>query len=140
MLDAAAKGLETAGQPEPLGSLLVLLVRTEFQLGDAAGGASVSKRISSPQRRARCVMWGTIRCTFASSSSSEWPPNLPVRGCGGMPWPRWAGSWMRRRTRGEIPPPITRSCECWRGSSLAPPRNSTRRFTTGACPRKTGGR
>ena len=38
VLDAAAKGLETAGQPEPLGSLLVLLARTEFQLGDAAGG------------------------------------------------------------------------------------------------------
>ena len=40
VLDAAAKGLETAGQPEPLGSLLLLLARRYFEQGDAASGRS----------------------------------------------------------------------------------------------------
>ena len=38
MLDAGVKGLENSGQPEPLGSLLLMLARRQFQLGDAAGG------------------------------------------------------------------------------------------------------
>jgi hypothetical protein len=38
VLDTAVKGFETSGQPEPLGTLLLLLARRQFQLGDAAGG------------------------------------------------------------------------------------------------------
>ena len=38
VLDSAAKGMETANQPEPLASLLLILARRQFELGDAAGG------------------------------------------------------------------------------------------------------
>ena len=38
MLDTCVKGLETSGQPEPLGTLLLVLARRQFQLGDAPGG------------------------------------------------------------------------------------------------------
>ena len=38
ILDAGAKGLESSGQPEPLSSLLLMLARRQFQLGDSAGG------------------------------------------------------------------------------------------------------
>ena len=38
ILDSAVKGMETPNQPEPLASLLLILARRQFQLGDAAGG------------------------------------------------------------------------------------------------------
>ena len=38
VLDACASSFESSGQPEPLGSLLLLLVRRQFERGDAAGG------------------------------------------------------------------------------------------------------
>ncbi|MGP0063330.1 MAG: DUF1583 domain-containing protein [Isosphaeraceae bacterium] len=38
VLDGCAKGFESANQPEPLGTLLILLARRQFQLGDAPGG------------------------------------------------------------------------------------------------------
>ncbi len=38
VLDTCVKGLETSGQPEPLGTLLLVLARRQFQLGDAPGG------------------------------------------------------------------------------------------------------
>jgi len=38
VLDACAKTLESSGQPEPLGSLLLRLARRQLQLGDAAAG------------------------------------------------------------------------------------------------------
>ena len=37
VLDACSKGLETTGQPEPVSSLLLLLARRQFQLGDQPG-------------------------------------------------------------------------------------------------------
>ena len=40
VLDAGAKTLENSGQPEPLGSLLLMLARRQFQLGDVAAGRS----------------------------------------------------------------------------------------------------
>ncbi len=44
VLDSACKGIETAAQPEPLGSLLLMLARRQFQLGDASGAR---KRLDS---------------------------------------------------------------------------------------------
>ncbi|MFI5456257.1 MAG: DUF1583 domain-containing protein [Isosphaerales bacterium] len=38
ILDSSIKGFESTGQPEPLGTLLVILARHQFKLGDAAGG------------------------------------------------------------------------------------------------------
>ena len=38
VLDAATKSMESATQPEPLASLLLILARRQFQLGDSAGG------------------------------------------------------------------------------------------------------
>ncbi len=38
VLDGCAKGFENSSQPEPLGTLLILLARRQFQLGDAPGG------------------------------------------------------------------------------------------------------
>ena len=38
VLDGCAKGFENSYQPEPLGTLLILLARRQFQLGDAPGG------------------------------------------------------------------------------------------------------
>ena len=38
VLDAGVKSLENSGQPEPLGSLLLMLARRQFQLGDPAAG------------------------------------------------------------------------------------------------------
>ena len=38
VLDTCVKGLETSAQPEPLGTLLLVLARRQFSLGDAPGG------------------------------------------------------------------------------------------------------
>jgi lipopolysaccharide biosynthesis regulator YciM len=38
VLDASSRALENSGQPEPLGSLLLMLARRQFQLGDTEGG------------------------------------------------------------------------------------------------------
>ena len=38
VLDAAVKGMESASQPDPLASLLLMLARRQFQLADTAGG------------------------------------------------------------------------------------------------------
>ncbi len=38
VLDSCTKGFESATQPEPLSSLLLMLARRQFSLGDAAGG------------------------------------------------------------------------------------------------------
>ncbi len=38
VLDACAKGFESSYEPEPLATLLILLARRQFQLGDAPGG------------------------------------------------------------------------------------------------------
>ena len=44
VLETATKSMESSGQPEPLASLLLMLARRQFQLGDAAGGR---KRLDS---------------------------------------------------------------------------------------------
>ena len=37
IIDVSVKGFESSGRPEPLGTLLLVLARRQFQLGDAAG-------------------------------------------------------------------------------------------------------
>ncbi len=51
VLDGCVKGFESGYQPEPIGTILVLLARRQLQLGDVAGAASGSSLTSRPWRR-----------------------------------------------------------------------------------------
>ncbi len=61
VLDGCAKGFESDYQPEPLGTMLVLLARRQLQLGDIAGAASGSSPTWRPWRRTPAGTAATTR-------------------------------------------------------------------------------
>ena len=137
VLDACAKGFENSGQPEPLGTLLIMLARRQFQLGDAAGGRkrleAYLEAMEKNTARLRRRLSALSPQAAARARGRRVRPRRPLARRAGRPGPvrRRAGLLRRRSARrrrpGAAAPPARRQ---------ARPRSDTRPCAPGPCPTK----
>ena len=139
VLDAGVKGFENSGQPEPLGSLLLMLARRQFQLGDAAGGRKRLEAYLEATEKNTLPLQRRLSPLSSQAAARARRRRIRPRGLGPTRSRPWAGSSTRQPIPAAIPRSTTPSCGSWASSTPSPRRSATRRSAPGPCPRRTAG-
>ena len=137
VVDSAAKGMETANQPEPLASLLLILARRQFELGDAAGGRKRLDAYLAAMDKSTIRSAGDYPLLLRKQQLHRVAAELVRAACGPMRSTRSADSSTRRRTPAVIHRSTTCSLESCISSPPVRPASGMKSFAPGPCRPRT---